>query len=366
MSAINRRKFIRQVGLTTLLPLASGSLSGCFSGQNQKKRLGVALVGLGYYSSDLLAPALQLTENCYLAGIVTGSPEKVPVWQEKYGIPDENVYNYDNMHEMETNDAIDVVYVVLPNSLHREYVIKAANMGKHVWCEKPMALNEAECRDMIDACRQNNVKLSIGYRMQHEPNTQTIIGYGRDKTYGDIQRIVTEAGFYYNATDVWRLKKSMGGGAMFDMGVYSLNAARYVTGEEPIAVTARHETNRPDIYTEVDEFTYFDLEFPSGAIANCKTSFGEDLNLLDVTCTNGGYQLSPFQSYNGIKGSTSDGKILDIQIPNQQARQMDENSLAIMEDKPVLVPGEEGLKDVRIVEAIFKSAATGERVVIGS
>ena len=131
----------------------------------QKKKLGVALVGLGYYSTDLLAPALQLTEYCFLTGIVTGSPEKASRWQQQYNIPEKNIYNYKSFDSIANNPAIDVIYIVLPPSMHAEYVIKAANAGKHVWCEKPMAVSTAECKSMIDACSKNKVKLSIGYRI---------------------------------------------------------------------------------------------------------------------------------------------------------------------------------------------------------
>lgn len=329
-----------------------------------KKKLGVALVGLGSYSTHQLAPGLQLTENCELKGIVTGSPEKIPVWQKKYGIRDKNVYNYDNMHEVANNTDIDVLYIVLPNSLHAKYSIIAANAGKHVWCEKPMAPTVEECQKIIDACDKNKVKLSIGYRMQHEPDTQTIIRYGREKKYGGIVKIDSAAGFYYGGGQSWRLKKEMGGGAMYDMGVYPLNATRYSTGREPIAVTARHEVKRPELFNEVDEITYFDLEFPDNIKASCMTSFADNVNHLRIDCTNGWYKLEPFQSYSGIKGRNSDGKIIDQKIRDQQARQMDDDALAIINNTPVMVPGEEGLKDIRIVEAIFKSADSGRRVVI--
>ncbi len=148
------------------------------------------------------------------------------------------------------------------------------------------------------------------------------------------------------------------------MGVYPLNAARYSTGREPLAVTARHQVTRPDLFHEVDEITYFDLEFPDAIIANCMTTFAGSPNRLRVTCTDGWYKLEPFQPYRGIRGITSDGTVIDREIPDQQARQMDDDALAILNDQPVLVPGEEGLKDIRVVEAIFKSAAMGKRVVI--
>lgn len=356
---LSRRAFIRNS--TVVL---SGSTLFPRTWQQRGKSMGIALVGLGYYSTDLLAPALQQTMHCHLAGIVTGSPEKIPVWQQKYGIADANVYNYDNMDRIADNDAIDVIYIVLPTGLHAEYSIKSANTGKHVWCEKPMARTVTECQAMIDACKANKVSLSIGYRMQHEPNTQSVIKFSKTLPYGKIEEIIAEAGYPEGRSDHWKQNKALGGGCMYDMGVYPLNAARYTAGTEPVAVTARHETTRPEIYHEVDEITYFDLEFPGGAMAKCKTSFAESLNYLRANCADGWYELKPFQAYNGVRGITSDGLKLDLSVPNQQARQMDNDALSIMNNKDVLVPGEEGLKDIAIVEAIYKSAATNQRITL--
>lgn len=360
----NRRQFLKRAGLGTgALAIAPGLFSNVLFGQ-KKQRLGVALVGLGYYSTDLLAPALQLTKHCYLAGIVTGTPSKAESWQKRHQIPDKNVYNYSNFDSIAGNADIDVVYVVLPPSMHAEYVIRAARAGKHVWCEKPMALTVKECQSMIDACNANKVKLSIGYRMHHEPNTQRIIQFRKDLKYGKVMTVKAAAGYTEGRTDHWKQKKNMGGGAMYDMGVYSLNAARYSTGLEPVAVSATQSTTRPAIYKEVDETMRFALEFPDGITADCETSFGKNMNDLLVTCEKGWYKLSPFQAYSGIDGVTSDGLKLNTSIPNEQAKQMDDDALAILQDKPVWVPGEEGLKDIRVVEAIYRSAAEKRRVAV--
>lgn len=321
-------------------------------------------MGLGYYSTDLLAPALQKTEYCELKGIVTGSPEKIPVWQKKYGIKDANVYNYGNMEDIANNDEIDVIYIVLPTGLHAEYAIKAANSGKHVWCEKPMARTEKECQAIIEACNKNKVKLSIGYRMQHEKNTQIIMDWAETEPYGSITNLKAAAGYNGGSITPWKLEKEMGGGAMYDMGVYPLNAARYSTGMEPVAVKATHSTTRPQIFDEVDETTSFELEFPNEVIAHCRTSFGESLNNLEINCKNGGYYLRPFQAYSGVRGKTSDGKILEPMGKNQQAVQMDDDALAIINNLPVLVPGEEGKKDIAIVEKIYESAAKGGKKIM--
>lgn len=351
----NRREFLKKAGVGSALLSSVASFANIIV-PTQKRVLGVALVGLGYYSRDLLAPALQLTEHCQLKGIVTGTPSKIPIWQKQYGIADQQVYNYQNMNNIANDPAIDVVYIVLPTGLHSQYAVKAAESGKHVWCEKPMARTALECQQIINACEKNKVQLSIGYRMQHEPNTQQIIDFAKDKPLGKIELVEARAGYFDNRSDHWKQNKVLGGGAMYDMGVYSLNAARYASGEEPINITARHETNRPEIYHEVDETTFFDLEFPSGAKASCATSLGMGMNELKVTTANGNYGLNPFQAYNGIKGNASNGVVFSAVINNQQAKQMDDDALAIINHSAVIVPGEEGMKDIAIVEAAYRSA----------
>jgi len=361
----SRRDFLQQAGLAT----AAFSLTPAFSpltfGQAPKKdRLGVALVGLGYYSTDLLAPALQQTKNCYLAGIVTGTPSKAEQWKKKYNIPDKNIYSYQNFDRIANNPDIDVVYVVLPPSMHREYAVRAAKAGKHVWVEKPMAVTARECQDMIDECRKNKVTLAIGYRLQHEPNTQEYIKLLRSGQLGKVRMVSCSAGYYDARTDHWKQKKEMGGGVMYDMGVYVLQGARLATGEEPIAVTAQQYTTRPDVYKNgLDETSMAQLVFPSGARAAVQTSYGMNMNYLTVTCEKGELRMEPYQGYAGNKGESPLGKIdHPYSVPWQQAKQMDDDAEAIMKNKPLIAPGEEGLRDIRIVEAIYQAAKSGQTV----
>ena len=314
------------------------------------------MVGLGYYSKDLLAPALQLTKNCELRGIVTGSPEKIPIWQQKYGIKDKNVYNYQNYDEITNNSDIDVIYVVLPPSMHAEYTIRAANAGKHVWCEKPMAPTVADCEAMIKACKDNKVKLAIGYRCQHDPNIQAYMKVGKERPFGKVKMVTSAAGYFDGRTNHWKQNKALGGGVMGDMGVYALQGARLATGEEPISVLAQSSTTRPEIYHEVEETMMFQLEFPSGALAACHTSFGIQMNYLQVNYEKGWLKMEPHSSYGGNKGSMSNGTEINFPLENQQAKQMDEDAMAIMNNRDLIVPGEEGLRDIRVVEAIYKSA----------
>ncbi|GGW77975.1 glucose-fructose oxidoreductase [Alteromonas halophila] len=330
------------------------------------KKLGVALLGLGNYASNLLAPALTHTRHCELRGIITGSPEKIPRWQKKYGIADANVYTYDSMSSLADNPDIDVVYVVTPTATHRRFAVNAAQTGKHVWCEKPMAMDTGECQQIIDACEANRVRLSIGYRMLHEPNTRRFAGYASTRPYGPMQSLQSFAGYAGNGlpADNWRMRPEMGGGALYDMGVYAINGARFVTQREPVSVTATFEKSHPDIFRHVDETTLFSLDFGDGLIADCGTSVVRGFNRLKVTCDDGWYALKPMQSYSGVAGRTSDDRRFPAIRGMQQTLQMDNDALAIMGRGPSLVSPEEGLRDIHLVSKIFAAAKSGKQVAV--
>jgi glucose-fructose oxidoreductase len=365
-SLLTRRRFLVSAAAGgAVAALGCGKMHGSTNVPKEPRALGVALLGLGTYAHDQLAPGLQRTRHCALRGIVTGSPGKIPSWQHDYGIQDAHVYDYASFPNIANNPAIDVVYVVTPTALHMKYAVMAAEAGKHVWCEKPMALDVGECEAIIDACRMNKVSLSIGYRLHHEPNTQTITGWGKSKPYGAIRSVSAQVGDRSGDEITWRNKKAMGGGALYDLGVYSINAIRYGSGEDPVRVLRAQESRqRPELYNEVDETTEFMLQLPSGAVGQGKCSRGGQFNELRVEAERGSYTFAPFQSYTGVGGKTSDGKELDQRIDHQQAKQMDDDALAILEGRPPLVPGEEGLRDIRIVNAIQKAVATGGAVDI--
>ncbi len=328
------------------------------------KKLGIALVGLGGYSSGQLAPALQETKNCQLTGIVTGTPAKEKKWMDQYGIPGKNVYNYENYDSIADNDDIDIIYVVLPNSMHAEYTIRAAQAGKHVICEKPMAMNPQECQEMIDACNQAGVKLSIGYRLHFEPYNQKVMQIGQEKTFGKVNYIACGAGYRMGDDwDQWRLQKELAGtGALGNMGVYALQAAIYTMGENPSYVRAQEFKTMPKKFDETDETVTFQFEFPSGAVANMETSHNARINYLYVTADDGWVKLEPYSQYGGLRGETHQGP-LDLPAVNQQARQMDDFARCILEDEKTSVPGEMGMRDVQIIEAILQSIRSeGEKV----
>lgn len=363
----SRRDTLKALGLAGGMSFFSPMTLLAYGKPVNKEKLGIALVGLGYYSTDLLAPALQQTQHCYLAGIVTGTPAKAEAWKTKYNIPDGNIYNYENFDSIKDNPDIDVVYVVLPPSMHREYVERAAAAKKQVWCEKPMAVTAEDCQAMIDACKSHGVSLSIGYRCQHEPNTKAYVELIRKKKLGKVLSVDSAAGYRENRTDHWKQKAEMGGGVIYDMGVYAIQGARLGTQLEPIAVkSAKVWTERPEIYQSgLGEIVEAELEFPNGVTGKVKTSFYENVNYLTVECENGKLEMEPFSSYAGNKGKSPLGEInFPYEIPFQQANQMDQDALSIKAGKPMIVPGEEGLRDIRIVEAILESARTGQRVVV--
>lgn len=327
------------------------------------KKLGIALVGLGGYAGGQLAPALQETEHCYLAGIVTGTPQKAIDWKAKYNIPDANIYNYENFDDIKNNKDIDIVYVVLPNALHAEYVVRAAQAGKHVICEKPMAITVEECDKMIAACKEAGKLLSIGYRLHFEPYNQEMMRLGQKKIFGNIKTLEANDGM--SEVKGWRLdKKLAGGGPLMDVGIYCVQGCRYTTGLEPVAVFAveQPKTN-PEKFKSVEEALHWQMEFPDGIIAQCTASYSKSMNLLQANAEKGWFKLSPAYPYKGQQGETSEGK-MEFPSVNQQARQMDDFALAILEGRSTPVPGEMGRQDVKILQAIYQSMETNKRVEI--
>lgn len=331
--------------------------------KNSKDKLGIALVGLGGYSKGQLGPALKETKHCYLAGVVTGSQEKAAKWQKDYKLSPANVYNYSNFDEIADNSDIDIIYIVLPNAMHEEYVLRAAKAGKHIICEKPMAITVEQCDRMIAACREAGVMLSIGYRLHFEPFNLEMMRLGREKDFGEVKKLLADNGM--GDTKGWRLdKKLAGGGPLMDVGIYCVQGCRYTLGKEPIAVRAQEGPKTdPEKFKTVEQSLTWQMEFPNNVIAECRTSYSEEMNLLRAEAERGWFELSPAYEYSGLKGKTSNGEMNFPQI-NQQARQMDDFALAIKENRPTPVPGEMGRQDVKILQAIYKAMETGERVEI--
>jgi len=332
------------------------------------RKLGFALVGLGKLSGGQLAPALQKTEHCRLTGLVSGSPEKARQWAQQYGVPEKNIYSYDTFDRIKDNPDIDVVYVVLPNSMHAEYTIRAAQAGKHVLCEKPMAVSVKECDEMIAASRAAGRQLAIGYRLHFEPYNLEMVRLAREKVFGGLKIIEATVGFAIGDPSQWRLRKALsGGGSLVDLGIYALQAARCIAGEEPIAVSAQAGLTDPVKFREVEESILFDLKFASGVVASCASSYAAVINRYRAAAERGWFELAPAMNYHGIRGRSSDRDgVKDLQFPDvdQFAAEMDAFADCIQNGRPTTVPGEEGRRDVRIITAIYEAAATGKAVAL--
>lgn len=329
--------------------------------------LRVAIMGLGSYGTRV-ADAMQQCKMAKLVGVISGTPAKIKAWQGKYNIPVNNCYNYENFDNIKNNPEIDAVYVITPNALHHSQVIRVAKAGKHVICEKPMAVNAREGEEMIAACKKANVKLLVGYRMHFEPKTLEIIRMRKAGEFGKILFFQGLSGFTIGDPNQWRLNKQLsGGGAMMDIGVYSINGSRYMIGEDPIWVTAQEtKTNHEKFKEGVDETIQFQLGFPGGAVASCLSTY--TMNNLDSFFLNGenGYaELQPATGYGPIKGRTNKGELNHPHITHQTV-QMDEMAGIILLGKQPVVPvnGEEALKDLKIIDAIYEAVKTGKKTAL--
>ncbi|MEO7977890.1 Gfo/Idh/MocA family oxidoreductase [Flavobacterium sp.] len=384
MAKISRRSFVNKFGMGVGASMIVTTLPSFLSAPELNKipytgkKLNIALCGLGNYAS-MLAEGIQLSEYCKLTGIVTGTPSKAEKWKSKYDIPEKNIYNYENFDEIVKNKDIDLVYVVTPNGLHKEFVIRSAKAGKHVITEKPMAISVQDCEQMIKVCADNKVQLAIGYRLHYEPTHLEIKRLGQEKVFGQVRFIEASLGYKIhdpldtkstvNLSDrnEWRLNKKLsGGGPLMDLGVYCIQASRYILGEEPIAVTAQFGTvYNKQIFSETEESISWQMEFQSGAVANCNTSVNYDIDRLYASADEGSFELSPALSYGPFEGKSSNGP-LKFPVINQQQTQMDEISKLLLENKklPNHITGEEGLKDIKVINAIYKAAETEKKVAI--
>ena len=343
--------------------MAMPSIGSCIN--TSQRKLGVALVGLGNYSNLMLGPALKETSNCYLSGIVTGTPEKAVKWADEYNIKPENIYNYQNYDGIADNPDIDIIYVVLPNSMHAEFTMRALEAGKHVICEKPMAMNVAEGREMIAAAKKANRKLAIGYRMHYDPYFIEAKRLGQSQAFGPITYM--ECALAYFSTpdlDSWKLKQHMGGGPLLNLAVYPIQSARHTKGSEPVYVTAQATTQRKEIFKEVYENYTWQLEFADGAICNSFSGSSSYLDRLFAGCQEGFIKLEPATNYTGQAGSSTNGP-MDYPQVFQQKLQIEDFARCVMEDEESMVAGVDGLKDMLILDAIDEAIRTGRKVPVG-
>ncbi len=365
----SRRRFIKKITTSAFtipfVPAFAKASSKQPGLPYQGPVLRVAIMGLGSYGTRV-ADAMQTCKMAKLVGVISGTPSKVKDWQSKYKIPEKNCYNYENFDAIKNNPDIDAVYVITPNSLHKSQVIRVAKAGKHAICEKPMALNAIEGKEMVDACKKANVKLLVGYRMHFEAKTLEILRMRRENELGKVLFFQGLCGFRIGDPNQWRLNyKLAGGGSMMDIGIYAVNGSRYMVGEEPVWVTAQEtKTNFEKFKEGVDETIQFQFGFPSGAVASCLSTY--TMNNLDrffLNCEKGFAEMQPSTGYGPIKARTNQGELTHEHITHQTV-QMDEMAAIILNGKQPVVPvdGEEGLKDLKIIDAIYLAVKTGKKV----
>ena len=365
---IDRRDLLMGIGG---LAAAATPLAAACAAAGEKKMAGYAMVGLGYYATQIIMPQFANCSHSRLTALVSGDPAKARRYAAEYGVPERSIYNYQNFDSIRDNPDVDVVYVVLPNSMHAEYTIRAAQAGKHVLCEKPMANSSAECESMIAACRKAGKKLMIGYRSHFEPHNLHGMRLRREGALGKLGFIQAESGFPIGDPTQWRLKRALaGGGSMMDIGIYSVQALRYISGEEPDSVTAREITDRTNPrFKEVEDRVHWTFTFPSGLIGSGFSSYTSGHNHVRLTGDKGWFDMEPATSYGGHRMRTRIGDREEQVTPppgpavNQFVGQLDHMSECAMTGREPIVAGEEGLRDMRLIEAIYRSAADGGRTI---
>ncbi|WP_406855688.1 Gfo/Idh/MocA family oxidoreductase [Alsobacter sp. KACC 23698] len=339
-----------------------------------KRKIGFAVVGLGELALAEIMPAFGSARMAVPVALVSGHEDKAKKVAAAYGVDADAIYDYDEFDEIADNEDIDVVYIVLPNHMHAEYTIRALRAGKHVLCEKPMAPTVEECERMIAVARETGRKLMIAYRLHYEPLNQKVMELCGRKELGAVKTFASSNCQDQKAPNI-RLSNATAGGPLGDVGIYSINAARYVTGEEPVEVSAfAHQPKDDPRFREVPESVAYTMRFPSGALAHCDCSFGAAVDRrYTVHCAKGVIDMNPAFSYAGLrlkvkqgeeaKGDARDQELLIPQV-NQFAAEMDHFAECVAEDKQPSTPGEEGLADMRVITALYEAIRTGGTVKV--
>ena len=337
------------------------------------KRMGYAIVGLGNLSLDQILPAMAVSKYCRPVALVSGDRNKAGKIAAQYGIADDHITDYAGYEKLKSMPEVDAIYIVLPNSMHKEFAVRGAAMGKHILCEKPMATSAADCEAMIAACKRANVKLMIAYRQQYEPMNRTLGEAIKSGKLGKLRSMVATNSQAEGDPTQWRLNRALaGGGCLPDVGIYCLNAARFLSEEEPEEVFGATLQPKDDPrFREVESHCSFVLKFPSGFIATCTTAYDVHRStFLRMEGSEAWGEMSPAFGYHGSKlkfarlDAMNKDETVEPSIPDkdQFALEMDHFAECVRTGKTPRTPGEEGLQDQRVIEAIYKSAATGKAV----
>ena len=363
MTQMDRRNFTK---LSAFALAATRMPSFAQTPATAQKPVGYAAIGLGTIS-EIFMRACAKTQTAKITALVTGHPEtKGKHYAAMYGIPESSIYTYETFDRIRDNKDIDAVYVGLPNSMHREYTIRAAQLGKHVLCEKPMAISSAECREMIAACRKANVRLLIAYRVHYEPTHVEARRIIQSGALGQLQAF--EGAFGFDAKpNQWRLtRKYAGGGSLMDVGIYPMNEIRWLTGEEPVAFTAvaatrDHASGR---FAEVEQTLSWTMKMPSGIVAALGCTYGSTMpGFLHIHGDKGSLEIANAYNYQGVHMTGAGGGThIDTTSPGDDTMhfQLEAEHFAecVRTGAEPKTPGEEGLHDLLAIESIYKAAGT--------
>jgi predicted dehydrogenase len=354
---LTRRDFAKIAGIG----FASQMVPGLHAAQSDAK-VGYAVIGLGRIAGHFM-PGVRNSSNSQITALVSGHRDKAERIAAEYGVPSSSIYSYEDFDQIAENKSVQAVYVALPNSMHAEYANRAAKAGKHVLCEKPMAISVAECEEMISTCKKASVKLMIAYRCHYEPTNLKAIELIRSGAVGEVQVIDSVYGFNIGRGE-WRLSKKLaGGGPLFDVGIYALNACRYLTGEEPKEIAAFASVLDHDgRFNEVEENVTWTMRFPSGIVTSCSTTYGAPMEgYFRVHGSKGWLEASPAFAYEGLhlRGEVSRTKLDEPNTagdPSQFQAEVEHFSHCIQNGLDPNTSGEEGLRDMRYITEIYKSA----------
>jgi predicted dehydrogenase len=352
MSGLTRREML--VGSAAL---AAGAACSAVAGQENVKPVGWAILGLGGYAQNQILPNMKSCQLSTLKAFISGSPEKAKRLAGQYGLPDRSIYTYESLEKIAEDPEIEVVYVITPPGTHHDFTVRSLRAGKHVCCEKPMAGSAAECESMVKEAKKAGKRLQIGYRCHFEPYNLEAMRLCREGELGDLRTIRSEHGFVLGWDGGWHTSRKLGGfGAISEIGVYAIQALCYLAGADPVEIIGtRTKLNIPR-FKEVEDVNHFNLIFPNGVQGMGSTAYSWNANNFVAMGTKGRLTAEPATGYGGHRFALN-GRPLTVEAGNQWARQMDHLSECVRDpQKTLIAPGEMGWRDIKIIEAILKSA----------
>jgi predicted dehydrogenase len=335
-------------------------------GSKKAQRVRYAVVGQGYFAQSAILPAFKnAEESSQLVALFSGEKAKLRGLAKKYRVP--FALPYEEYEDFLASGEIDAVFIALPNHMHRDFTVAAARAGVHVLCEKPMAVTSDDCRAMIRACDENDVKLMIAYRLHFEPANLTALETVTSGKIGDARAVSSLFGMQVAEDNIRTNARALGGGPLYDIGIYCINAARTLFASEPVEVTAQVGKRREKRFANVEEQVSATLKFPGDRVATFTASFGTtDHSEYTVLGTEGRLRLTPaydvatdFLLETEVGGRPRERK---FGKSDQVAPEIEYFSRCVLEDREPEPSGQEGLNDVLVIEALYQSSETGEHV----